>query len=102
ANRYFFNRTGAVVTAGTTNGHFRRHRFLRSDEIVLREPHWLSIIDGGYVIRAILLHVDCALIFVVALIFQRNVLGIIQRKPAFLNGWSISISIAAAVPSMAR
>ncbi len=59
-NRNLLDRTGAIVPTGAADRDRRRHRLVRRDKVVLREPHWLALVGRGHMIGAVLLEMDRA------------------------------------------
>ncbi len=57
-------------------------RFVGGDEVVLREPNRLALVDGGHVIRAVLFHVNRALILVAVPACQFDGLASVEREHA--------------------
>ena len=82
----FFDGARTVVARGPVDRDLRRLRLVGGDEVVLREAHRLAFIGGGDVIRAVLLHVDRALVLVAVAARQMDGLAVIEREHPVLQG----------------
>ena len=82
----FFDGAGAIIAAGAVDRDLRRLRFVGGDEVVLGEAHRLALVDGGDVIRAVLLHVDRALVVVAVAAGEMDRLAAVERELAIAAG----------------
>ena len=85
AHRHLFDRARPVVPRRPRNRNVGRVRLVGRDEVVLRQPHLLAFIRGRHMVRAILLHVDGAVIDVPLTAGQMHLLAVVQRQHPVLQ-----------------
>ena len=84
-HRHLFDRARAIVAAGPRDAHRRRAGLARLDEEVLGEADGLALIEAGDVVRAVLLHLDGALIAIVVATGETNLLAVVEDEEAVLQ-----------------
>src|ERR1700733_8027365 len=78
ADGHLLNRAGTIVAAGPINSDIWRISLIGSDEVILRKPDRLSLIDRGDMVSTILLHGNYASIQIALPTSQVDLLPIVK------------------------